>query len=280
MGTIDTVKVVWKHGSSFIKRNLPTIMTVGAGIGVAVTVGLAIKATPSAVEKIRAKEEIDPDMTTLQKVAVGAPDYAATIMAFAITEGLMFGANHMNLKRIATISALYSALSADKKTKEKVLSAAEEIIGKEKMDDIKKAVGMEEKTPKEAVKNDDDILPGEAVSSTAAFSGRYEKRPCRLTYNNQQIGETFINSFNGIDEAMSDCACEAETYGAVSMDKVMSRLKMSKAYIGSILALDKDMDYSITADKINGATGWNVELSDEPLIDYDASLRRSEVITG
>lgn len=255
MDKIKAAKHLWKAAGHFVKKNLPTIMTIGAGVGCAVTVGLAIKATPRAVEKIEEKKKKDPDLTIWEKIAVGGPEYAAAIMAFLVTEGLLFGSNHVNLKRIAGLGALYSAVCADKETKEKALKAAEEFIGKEKMTEIREKV-LEEKQPK---------------------FGSGERRPCILSYQNFQIGGIFYNSYDGIDMAMTDALEEAKTYGAVKLSDVLSRLKMpDEYYIGDILVLDKDMDYCVYATTINGTPGWNVSLSTEPLIDHDAHLSKND----
>ena len=264
MDKIKAAKQIWKAAGHFVKKNLPTIMTIGAGVGCAVTVGLAIKATPRAIEKIEEKKKKDPELTIWEMAAIGGPEYAAAIVAFLITEGLLFGANHVNFKRIAGLGALCSALSADKETKDKALKAAEELLGKEKMAEIK-----------------DKILQEEAdearLEEKAPKFGTGERRPCILSYRNFQIGGIFYNSYDGIDVAMTDALEEAKTYGAVKLSDVMTRLKMpDEYYIGDILVLDKDMDYCVYASTINGTPGWNVCLSTEPLIDHDAHLSKND----
>lgn len=264
MDKIKAAKQLWKAAGHFVKKNLPTIMTIGAGVGCAVTVGLAIKATPKAIDKIEEKKKKDPDLTIWEMIAIGGPEYAAAIIAFLITEGLMFGSNHVNLKRLAGLGALYSAVCADKETKEKALKAAEELLGKEKMTEIREKVLKEEaEKPK--------------IEEKLPKFGTGERRPCILTYQNFQIGGIFNNSYDGIDMAMTDALEEAKTYGAVKLSDVMTRLKMpDEYYIGDILVLDQDMDYCVYASTINGTPGWNVSLNTEPLIDHDAHLSKND----
>ena len=251
MDKLKAAKQLWKAAGHFVKKNLPTIMTIGAGVGCAVTVGLAIKATPKAIEKIEEKKKKDPDLTIWEKIAVGGPEYAAAIMAFLITEGLLFG-------------SIYSAVCADKETKEKALKAAEELIGKEKMTEIREKVLKEEAEETKAEEKPPKFGSG-------------ERRPCILTYQNFQIGGIFYNSYDGIDMAMTDALEEAKTYGAVKLSDVMTRLKMpDEYYIGDILVLDQDMDYCVYAATVNGTPGWNVSLNTEPLIDHDAHLSKND----
>lgn len=265
MSKIETAKKVGEFMIHFAKKNLPSIMSVCGGIGVVVTTGLAIKETPKAMEKIEAKKVKDPDISALEMVAVAVPEYAPALIAFAITEGLIFGANHINLKRIAALGALYTGVCADKETKEKALKALEEIVGKEKVEEIKKKVIAESAV--------EEHIP---VSTTEVIKGRSEKRPCRLVYFNKQIGGVFYNSYDGIERAMSDVEEEARTNGVAKFSTLMKRLNMNGGYyIEDLLVLDEDMDYLVYAATIDGAAGWEISLETEPLIDYDARLKRA-----
>ena len=280
MSTFDTVRLVCKHGGTFIKKNLPTIMTIGAGIGVGVTSYFAIKATPAAMEKIKEKEALDPDMTTLQKVAVAVPEYAPAIVAFAITEGLLLGANHINLKKIATISALYSALSADKKTKEKALKAAEEIIGKEKMDDIKKAVGVTKESVVATSEGMNDY-EAEKLAEKIEYSkqGKNEVRPCRFNWT----GQLFHNSYNGLyagllkasEQFRWPTAAERKEgrVGLVCINDLLHYIKCPACGAGDEYAFvcsgpNEELQWSITETTIDDKLGYEVYIWPDPTNDF------------
>lgn len=260
MNKIEVAKRVYRHGIRWVKKNLPMILSVGAGIGVAVTVYEAVKETPKAVEKIKEKEKLDPDMTTLQKVAVGAPEMKATIIAFLVTEGMLVASTGSWMKKVAGFSVLYSAVVADKETKEKALKAAEELIGKEKMDALKKQVGLETSdgyTAEKTAKRD----------NTPKF-GRNEIRPCRC----KLTGAICRNSYNGLVAGMEDSIEEAKTYGIVSMGDVLYRCKFPDGDIGSMMVFDKDLDFNIVETTIDGAVGWELNILQDPVPDYDSRV--------
>lgn len=266
MNKLEMLKHIIKASSKFVRKNLPTIMSIGAGIGACAAVGLAIKETPAAVEKIEQRLEKDPDISAIEKGAAAAPELAPAIIVLVLTLVLIFGANRINLKRIAGLATLYSAVSVDSKIKEKALEKAEDILGKEKIDEIKAKVLKEE--PKD--------IPSSEHSEP--LYGRSERRPCRLIYKNKPIGGIFYNSYNGIDIAMTDIAEEANTYGAASMKKLLTLLKMSdEYYIGDLLVVGPDFDYTIYSATVGNAAGWDVCINEDLMIDYDSGLEKCDI---
>lgn len=266
MNKLEMAKRAFITGSRFVRKHLPTIMSIGAGIGACAAVGLAIKEAPAAMEKVEQRVEKDPDITAVEKGAAAIQELAPAIIVLMLTLVLIFGANHINIKRIAGIATLYSAVSADNKIKEKALETAEDILGKDKVNEIKAKVLKEDK---EEVAVSDHSEP---------LYGRGERRPCRLIYKNKPIGGIFYNSYNGIDIAMTDIAEEASTYGAAPMRKMLTMLKMADDYyIGDLLVVGPDFDYTIYSATVGNAAGWDVCINNDLMIDYDSELDKCDI---
>lgn len=141
----DGVKVVGKWAA----RNMPTILTViGVGMMTGATVD-AIKEAPVAKEEldILEEEELTHKEYFVKKTKIIAKHYWK-VAALDILGGVaIFGGNHINLRRIATATALLSTKTDElKKLEQKVLEKdgakklqkyKDEII----QDDAKKAAG-------------------------------------------------------------------------------------------------------------------------------------------
>lgn len=157
----------------FINREAPTIMSVGAVIGVALTAYLTYRMRPKVDEVIDAAkeakeeinkaaeekrkeiskgsdknkeeklEEVEKEVKTKSKgVTVDTVIGVVKVVWPAVLIGvstivLIIGANRISVKRIAMYATAYEVASGDlKKTKEKM----EEILGEQKAEEIKRAV--------------------------------------------------------------------------------------------------------------------------------------------
>lgn len=121
----------------FIKRNMPTILSIGAAIGVVVSNILTNKASIKATLKV---DEIEKkkhrELTFIEEVKVVAPIYAPSIVVGAATIGCIFGSNFLNKKQLAALAGAMSLLQANfKRYREEVVHK----VGKEKEENIWKA---------------------------------------------------------------------------------------------------------------------------------------------
>lgn len=121
----------------FIKRNMPTILSIGAAIGVVVSNILTNKASIKATLKV---DEIEKkkhrELTFIEEVKVVAPIYAPSIVVGAATIGCIFGSNFLNKKQLAALAGAMSLLQANfKRYREEVVHE----VGKEKEENIWKA---------------------------------------------------------------------------------------------------------------------------------------------
>lgn len=121
----------------FIKRNMPTILSIGAAIGVVVSNVLTNKASIKATLKIdEVEKKKHRELTFVEEVKVVAPIYAPSIVVGAATIGCIFGSNFLNKKQLAALAGAMSLLQANfKRYREEVVHE----VGKEKEEDIWKA---------------------------------------------------------------------------------------------------------------------------------------------
>ena len=128
----------------FIKRNMPTILSIGAAIGVVVSNVLTNKASIKATLKIdEVEKKKHRELTFIEEVKVVAPIYAPSIVVGAATIGCIFGSNFLNKKQLAALAGAMSLLQANfKRYRDEVVHE----VGKEKEEDIWKA-SRASKTP-------------------------------------------------------------------------------------------------------------------------------------
>lgn len=130
---MKSVTRVFKKSKNQIIKHAPQIMAVaGASCFVAATY-CAVKETPKAMEKLEEKKALDPDMSTLQKVAVVAPEYKKTICFTLAGVGFTAGAWKIEAGRMAE---LLGAISVLQKENDGLIEAAKEVVGEEKTGDI------------------------------------------------------------------------------------------------------------------------------------------------
>lgn len=121
----------------FIKKNMSTILSIGAAIGVVVSNVLTNKASIKATLKIdEVEKKKHRELTFIEEVKVAAPIYALSIVVGAATIGCIFGSNFLNKKQLAALAGAMSILQANfKRYREEVVHE----VGKEKEEDIWKA---------------------------------------------------------------------------------------------------------------------------------------------
>lgn len=121
----------------FIKRNMPTILSIGAAVGVVVSNILTNKASIKATLKVdEVEKKKHRELTFIEEVKVVAPIYAPSIVVGAATIGCIFGSNFLNKKQLAALAGAISILQANfKRYRTEVVNE----VGKEKEENIWKA---------------------------------------------------------------------------------------------------------------------------------------------
>lgn len=99
----------------YLKRSSPAILTCLGAIGVVATSVLAVKATPKAVDIIRAREGIDHEgnyygPTKLEVVQLTWKCYIPAALVGLSTIACIFGANVLNKRNQASLASAYALL--------------------------------------------------------------------------------------------------------------------------------------------------------------------------
>lgn len=189
----------------FWKKNGSTILTCAGAVGVVGTTVLAVKATPKAMELIKAAEEEKGEKLTKTEVFKKAgPAYIPTALVGAGSIACIFGANVLNHKQQASLASAYALLdSSYKEYKAKV----KELHG----EDGEKAVRAEiakDHYKEEDVPNEDD--------GKQLFYDEWSQRYFRAT------NETVLSAEYALNKIVAeDCyATLNELYGLFEIDGI------------------------------------------------------------
>lgn len=171
----------------FLRKNASTILTFVGGAGVVGTTIMAVKATPKALERIEAAEEIKGEkLTKLEVVNVAGPVYIPTVITGAATLACIFGANILNTRKQAALMSAYALLdNSYKEYRNKVT----ELYGEDADNNVKEAVAKD-KYDSDDNKNMDDKMN----LYYDDYSGRYF----------QATSETILRAENQINRKMSE----------------------------------------------------------------------------
>lgn len=180
------LKTIWEIGKKFVVKNAPTIL-VGAGIvGSAGAVIFAIKDTPKAEKAIVELKDQKEDPNVLDKAKALAPIYWKTVLLWCLSSTCVIFSNHINLKRLSTMIALYKMAEGNK---DKLEDAMRKILGDKKTEEVFDAARKE--ILKESPLKDDLII------QTGKGNTRFMDGLTRQRFNSspQAVGEAF-NNFN------------------------------------------------------------------------------------
>ena len=117
---------------------MPTILSIGAAVGVVVSNILTNKASIKATLKVdEVEKQKHRELTFIEEVKVVAPIYAPSIVVGAATIGCIFGSNFLNKKQLAALAGAMSLLQANfKRYREEVGHE----VGQEKEEEIWKTI--------------------------------------------------------------------------------------------------------------------------------------------
>lgn len=160
---------LFKVAKPFVKRNLPTILTSTAAVGVVATAVSSAKATPKAIKLLeKAEEKKGEKLTKLEKVKVAAPVYIPAAVIGTATITCMFGSDIINRRRQAALISAYTVLDQSYKAyRDKVKDILGEETDAQIMSEIAKDKFEEVKEKIEVEKDDRTKLFYEE------YSGRY-----------------------------------------------------------------------------------------------------------
>lgn len=177
------IKEFTRGVTTTLDKNAPAILTGLGVVGLFTTVGLAVKATPKALQILRSEADNqglrleDEDLSKLhtwftpkEVVLLTWKAYMPSVVTGVFTAGCIIGANSLNAKRRA---ALLAAYSITEKTYREYQDKVKEVVGEKKEREVRTEVA------KDAVKNskeDHNIVGDGYEDSILCFdklSGRY-----------------------------------------------------------------------------------------------------------
>jgi len=123
----------------YLKRSSPAILTCLGAIGVVTTSVLAVKATPKAVDIIRAREGIDHEgnyygPTKLEVIQSCWKCYIPAALVGLSTIACIFGANILNKRNQASLASAYALLN---QSYQQYRNAAKSVYGEDADEKIK-----------------------------------------------------------------------------------------------------------------------------------------------
>ena len=277
MGTIEALRKSLDVSEHFVKKNLPTIITIASSGGVAGSVYLMAKEAPRAAEKVKEKKLLDPNFSKAQTVAVYCEECWPSLTLAGVSIAGMNYANHKQIVRIAEIGAAYSLVVSDNKTKDKiietkdkVIESLKDIVGEDKVEEAKEKLGVSSKSKSAYQTEVENIEP--------KVFGKNEIRPCRLVFT----GQEFKNSMNGLTKGLEYCKAALDPspniYGNkvdkvdyLPLSEVQYQIKCSQSESGDLLgwAAGDYFGYSIAVADIRGNVGYDVYLHGQPTFGFD-----------
>ncbi len=115
MSGTSKISTILHKSKLYLKQSSPAILTCLGAIGVVTTSVLAVKATPKAVDIIRAREGIDHEgnyygPTKLEIVQLTWKCYIPAALLGLSTIACIFGANILNKRNQASLASVYALL--------------------------------------------------------------------------------------------------------------------------------------------------------------------------
>ena len=103
------MKKLIRSSKRFLRKNGSTILTCVGGVGVIATTVMAVKATPKAMQLIKAAEEEKGEkLTRMETIQATAMTYAPSVLLGIATIASIFGANALNKRSQAALMSAYA----------------------------------------------------------------------------------------------------------------------------------------------------------------------------
>lgn len=197
-----------------VKRSPEILVAAGIASMISATV-FAIQDTPKVTKLLKDKEETKKaPLETEEKVKIIVPGYLRTIVASGIGVACIVGASSIRLHRNAVLTAAYTMSETALKNYTK---KAEEIVGKEKADEIREKAQADAQLavpqPVKAKSNDVIIIDDDCIKCYDSLTGRYFP-------SNKNLIEKAVNEMNRLmrDECFMS---ENDWFNMIGLDSVL-----------------------------------------------------------
>lgn len=248
LGIVKTVTKALTKSKNTIVKHAPQIMAVaGAACFIGATV-CAIKETPKAMEKLEEKKKLDPNMTTLQKMAVVGPEFKGVIVFTAVGVTLSFTAWKVEANKVAAeLAKLGSVAAVAIDNNGKLVEEMKKRVGPEKAEEVVKAVdersGYHYIQPKEGM--DADANPPESCKE-----GLFCLEPTK---------KNFYHKKDDVEDALSECRAMLRLNHVLELADVYSELGLDRPSIdvGWMIAVADDTGW--TEGDVREEFSWKYE---------------------
>lgn len=263
-----TLTRLWNKSKSQIIKHGPQIMAAaGAGCFIAATV-CAVKETPEAMDALEEKEDLDPNMSTLQRAAVVIPKYKKTIIFTGLGLGLTCGAWKMEAKQMAELAATASvALSDNEKLKETLKEQVGDEKAKEILNEMDDKKGVHRISDEDLGKDPDANPPADKIVST---------------FRLDITGKCFVSTKEKVNEALSNCRAKLRMDGVVGVPDVYHELGLAVPDLELFWAVSRSDGFGYSEPDVRaefswefvpfeddyGRLGWNIEFNTSPTTVY------------
>ncbi len=248
-----STKGLLKKTQNYIIKNSPTILAVIGGVG---AVGSVILASDAAIQSRKniqkAQEELrkssgnaEADISKADKAVIYVKAYTPTAIMLTATEVCIFGSNHINQKRIATLAGAYIISETNlKEYKEK----AEELFGAKKAKEIEDSIIQKHinETPQTPQNTCQPNFP-----NPTQLSLWFDETSRRYFYSNAEY----------IRKAEIQGNAQLQRTGFVSINDIYELLGIEPIPLGD------DM-------------GWQSDMHEEVVIQIDAAIMGPDVPVG
>ena len=197
-----------------IVKNAPTILTVMGAIGTLASVALS---SDSALKAQKALGKAGNDISKADKALIYAEAYAPTAIMTTASLVCIFGSNHINKQRIASLAGAYIlSETAFKEYRDK----AEELVGKKKVQQIKD----------EIIQDHISTNPPTPENTYMPYAGN-SGQTLSLWYDDL-TGRYFYSSAERIRKAELEATRMLQKNGYVSINDIYELLNLPTVKIG------------------------------------------------
>lgn len=252
---------LFKVAKPFVKRNLPTILTSTAAIGVVATAVTSAKAAPKAVKLLeKAEEKKGEKLTKLEKVKVAAPVYIPAAIIGTATITCVFGSDIINKRRQAALVSAYTVLDQSYKAyRDKV----KDILGEETDTQIMSEIA---KDKFEKVKDQFDLNDADKDDDVKLFFEEYSGRYFEATMSDVLEAEYHFNR----NFALRDYADLNELYSFLGLPETAYGATVGWGrFAGEAVYGYQWIDFCHVKDRMqDGTEFYRLEMPFGPTIDY------------